>query len=518
MIAWLWAAYFAVKLWLNFKGVIAIHFWPNLALLALAMPYAPSRGPEGVKKSMLVRQCLAVPLGAALFWYDSYLPPFIYSMKFLLANRSLVFNGFSGEFLAGLAAKETSFIALAALLALFLFAAKKKLHPTPIVFLALMLVFVKSLRGGGRGVPADLQRFYAQQAKEWVPFPSGTVSSPPFDIVFIHICSLAWDDLKVIHETNPQFLDDANIVFTDFNSATSYSAPAALRLSRAPCGQVAHDALYRPWPPQCDLWTQLRVAGYRTYAQLNTAPAYYGMAAELKKYAGLDWPGKVDGLPVQMLSFDGQPVYANKPVLDRWLAKRQQDGEPRAALFYNTITLHTGGHEDVSDWWKEPALDEYSQAFSSLDRDLVAFEYELARDGRSTAVVIVPEHGAALRGTRIQAAQLRDIPLPRITEVPVAVRFIGPLFRNAPAKITVPAPSSYLALAKLLSDLISDPGLASRPGALAAEAGSLPATGYLSETQNWKVFMDKGQYYLLSKDGDWRTLPREDVPVKGQMP
>ncbi len=519
MIGWLWAAYFTIKLWLDFKGVIAISFWPNLALLVLAMPYAPVSDQGKIKKSIVVRQCLAVPLGIALLWYDSYLPPFIYSMKFLLANKNLIFNGFSGQFLTKwFATQETNFLAFAILILVFIFMAKKKIHPTPIVFLTLMLVFVESLRLGNNGISIDLEHFYAQQAQKQIPFPVKTDQKPPFDIIFIHICSLAWDDLNVIHDTNPLFLDNANILFTDFNSATSYSTPAALRLSRAPCGQVSHNALYHTWPSQCDLWTQLRRAGYRTYAQLDTDPAYYGMAAELKKFADLNWPGKINGLPIQMLSFDNQPVYANKPVLDRWLAKRQKNAEARAALFYNTITLHTGGHKDIPDWWKESLVDEYIQAFSSLKQDLISFEGDLAGDGRNSVVVIVSEHGAALRGSVIQAAQLRDIPLPRITEVPVAIRFIGPLFKNAPKKIIVSAPSSYLALAKLLSDIISNPQMVSQPGALATEVQTLPTTEYLSETQNWKVFKDKGRYYLLNKDGKWRPLDHADVPAKGEIP
>ncbi|HVC09174.1 MAG TPA: cellulose biosynthesis protein BcsG [Elusimicrobiota bacterium] len=513
MIAWLWAAYFAVKLCLYFKGVIAVHFWPNLALLLLAMPYAPSRG-QGVKKSMILRQCLAVPLGAALFWYDSYLPPFLYTMRFLYHNQGVMLSGFSNQFLAAAAANKATLAEFALIAAVCFVAAKKKLHPTPAVFLALMLVFVESLRGGGHGVSAALDRFYARQAGKKVAFLAPPPGAPPFDIVFIHICSFSWDDLSVIEDTAPALLQNANLVFTRFNSATSYSTPAALRLSRAPCGQVAHDALYRSWPPQCSLWVQLRRVGYRTYAAMNTEPGYFHMAGDLHKWADMDMPIPVDGLPTQLLSFDDAKVLANLPVLERWLKIRGRDDAPRAALFYNTITLHTGGHPDTPEWWKESLLQRYPEHFAWLQSDVLAFENDLARSGRNTVLVIIPEHGAALRGSAIQAPTLRDIPLPRITEVPVAVRFIGPLFKAAPPKIAVDKPESYLAVAKLLSDLISDPLLVSRPGALASEVQSLPTTGYLAETAAWKVFKDGDRYYLLGKDGQWRTLPREDSPTR----
>ncbi len=40
-------------------------------------------------------------------------------------------------------------------------------------------------------------------------------------------------------------------------------------------------------------------------------------------------------------------------------------------------------------------------------------------------VVVVPEHGGALKGDRMQVSGLRDIPSPSITDVPVGVKFFG---------------------------------------------------------------------------------------------
>ena len=44
---------------------------------------------------------------------------------------------------------------------------------------------------------------------------------------------------------------------------------------------------------------------------------------------------------------------------------------------------------------------------------------ELEASGRRAVVVLVPEHGAALRGDSAQIAGLREIPTPAITLVPV---------------------------------------------------------------------------------------------------
>lgn len=38
-------------------------------------------------------------------------------------------------------------------------------------------------------------------------------------------------------------------------------------------------------------------------------------------------------------------------------------------------------------------------------------------------VVVVPEHGGALKGDRMQISGLRDIPSPSITNVPAGVKF-----------------------------------------------------------------------------------------------
>ncbi len=45
-----------------------------------------------------------------------------------------------------------------------------------------------------------------------------------------------------------------DIVFKNFNSATSYSGPAAVRLLRASCGQLSHTNLYQPSGADCYLF------------------------------------------------------------------------------------------------------------------------------------------------------------------------------------------------------------------------------------------------------------------------
>ncbi len=50
--------------------------------------------------------------------------------------------------------------------------------------------------------------------------------------------------------------------------------------------------------------------------------------------------------------------------------------------------------------------------------ELNAFFNELEKSGRKVMVVVVPEHGGALKGDRMQVSGLRDIPSPSITNIP----------------------------------------------------------------------------------------------------
>ncbi|HXN85930.1 MAG TPA: cellulose biosynthesis protein BcsG, partial [Candidatus Binataceae bacterium] len=144
-----------------------------------------------------------------------------------------------------------------------------------------------------------------------------------------------------------------------------------------------------------------------------------------------------------------------------------------------------------------------------------SFEKNLVADGRSAVLMIVPEHGAALRGTTIEAADLRDIPLPRITKVPVAVRFVGPLFVQAPSGLLVKRPSSYLALAQMLSELLADPSIASDKTRLDQMLEDLPQTEFMSESEKWKVFRFSGRYFVYGKDKTWTLLPADHEAAPG---
>ncbi len=58
----------------------------------------------------------------------------------------------------------------------------------------------------------------------------------PFDVLIINICSLSWSDIEAVGLMDHPLWKHFDLLFKNFNSATSYSGPAAARLLRASCG------------------------------------------------------------------------------------------------------------------------------------------------------------------------------------------------------------------------------------------------------------------------------------------
>ena len=83
----------------------------------------------------------------------------------------------------------------------------------------------------------QLDDFYQQQTQLKSQFPTN-FNGQPFDVVVLNIWFLATADLDAIGVRPRDLFDNFDILFSNFNSATSYSGPAAIRLLRASCGQL----------------------------------------------------------------------------------------------------------------------------------------------------------------------------------------------------------------------------------------------------------------------------------------
>lgn len=508
-----WAFYFLAKLALHYSGALRLHVLPNLALLVLAMPFAP--GESRFPFLRRLRQGAALAAGAALLWYDSYLPPFLFCLRFARDNPNALSWGFMNEVAAGFVSAR-GLLGLCALAALAAAVGRRRLHLTPAVFLALLLVPVLELRQPREEIAREAARFYEAERGRRVAIPPA--QGAPFDLVILHVCSLSWDDLAASGTPRPRLLEGASYLFTRFNSATSYSGPASLRLMRAPCGHVPHGELYSPWPKGCALMPALRASGFDTFSAVNFPKASMGMVQNLVARAGVDEPVPNENMPVRWLNYDGETVVEDYAMLSRLWGRRQESRAPRAALYYDTVSMHGGVHDDKPEWWKDPKGAVYLRAQEALGRDLERFYNDIEASGRSAVVLLVAEHGRALRGSALQAESLRDIPLPGITRVPAAVRFVGPLFEGAPRGRVADQPMSYLALAQLMADLIGDPSLGRSPDRLEAAVAALPRTKAVSETESWKVLEHDGAAYLYGKDRSWRPLPPDPAVVLGPVP
>ena len=115
-------------------------------------------------------------------------------------------------------------------------------------------------------------------------------------------------------------------------------------------------------------------------------------------------------------------------------------------------------------------------------------------------LVIVPEHGAALHGDRMQIAGMREIPTPSITHVPVGVKLINMDRKIDNTPLHIGTPTSLLALSELISRLSTDKW---QP-----LTDNLPETPIVSETAGAQVIVYQGVTYVrLEGQSEWTPYP-----------
>ena len=208
-------------------------------------------------------------------------------------------------------------------------------------------------------------------------------------------------------------------------------------------------------------------------------------------------------LPVILLGLDGSPVYDDTAVLNRWLDVTEKDKNSRSATFYNTLPLHDGNHyPGVSK-----TADYKARAQKFFD-ELDAFFTELEKSGRKVMVVVVPEHGGALKGDRMQVSGLRDIPSPSITDVPVGVKFFGMKAPHQGAPIVIEQPSSFLAISDLVVRVLDGKIFTEDNVDWKKLTSGLPQTAPVSENSNAVVIQYQDKPYVRLNGGDWVPYPQ----------
>ncbi|WP_027994261.1 cellulose biosynthesis protein BcsG [Simplicispira psychrophila] len=523
-----WNLYFLLKVALFYRGYTGFHWELNLALgVALAWPL-----PQGHWRRL--RNVLAWPAALALLYHDSYLPP---PARVLSQAQALL--GFSADYWLELLQRLFSptlalalvVIALAyALLAQrirFATLALAGILSVPLVALlpsnpanTLAGVGDASATTAADGPPATpdalLQAFYTEQSQLRLQLQTDANAAPPFDIIVLHVCSLSWDDMEFVGLHNPALLARFDVVFSNFNSAASYSGPASLRVLHGTCGQQPHNQIYAGEDAACYAFPSLEKLGYQTQALLNHDGLYEDFAATLEKKGGL--AGKLlpnQSATVHMQNFDGSPIYNDYALLSQWWKQRLAQGDAPVALYYNTISLHDGNR--VPGMTSRRSLDTYKPRLAQLLADFDQFITDLEKAQRPVVLVLVPEHGAALSGDKMQISGMREIPNPHITLVPTAVKLIGlktpspaegavsPTRGTAGVPLVVDAPMSYLGLFALLGDWLADSPYAAQPRqTLAERVEKLPGTRFVAENADVITMRnDAGQYMLKSGNDPW---------------
>jgi cellulose synthase operon protein YhjU len=514
----LWSAYFIAKLLLYAGGYIGFNPWLNL-LFAIFTALPPQNARQRFTKNMI-----AIPLGVMLLYHDSWLPPFARVLE-QTDNLAAFTPGYLWELLQRFVNWK---LLLATVVLVFVYAlARRKLRLSTFVFIAILVVLLRpespmplepafataAVNQAARRNPQaaiDLRNlreealegmltdFYDNERLRQVRF-APLLDEAPYDIVILHVCSLAWDDLKFTDADDDPLLRRFDIVFDEFNSAASYSGPAAIRLLRGNCGQTRHRQLYETAGSDCLVIDGLQRIGFAPQWLMNHDGRFGNFFADVRRHGAFPRdPEPLTRAKVVQHAFDGSPIYEDYGVLSSWWSKRLADPTPRVVLYYNSISLHDGNRVGAE---KGPAS--YGGRLEKFSRDMRRFMDDVEASGRRAIVLFVPEHGAAVRGDRRQIPGLREIPTRAITHVPVGVLLINT--SSGAAKVTqrIEAPASYLALNELLARLLADNPFAKGDLQLGTYTQNLPRTESVAENEGTTVMHISGQSLVRMPNGEW---------------
>ncbi|WP_109127033.1 cellulose biosynthesis protein BcsG [Dyella sp. C11] len=520
-----WNLYFIAKLYLASVGTIEPMWWLNLLFaLALLVPFHR-------RWQRVTRQIVAIVVGAALLYHESSLPPFGYVLKQIPALA-----GFSPGYMMELARRifHPAMVYIPLIVIVVYAIINRWVRVTTFVLLALVIfplwqgmgtLIAKSNTAGSvaanpradanaANAGADgstgsydeqLAAFHhAEKSRRVSFFPMSTDAAAQFDIIVIHICSLSWDDLDVANMRDNPLFGKFDYVFKNFSSAASYSGPAAIRLLRASCGQESHQELYSSDPQECHVFADLAAAGYDVQFMMNHNGRFDDFRGIVEREIGRPGiqPESTEGLPPFMREFDGSQLVDDYDALAKWYQDRTAKGGGPVALYYNTVSMHDGNRLPDSNL---TSLQSYPIRLTRLLGDIDRFTDVVAHSGRKAVIIFVPEHGAALRGDAGQISGLREIPTPRIVHIPVGVKLVGLPAGKAPQgkAISIDTPTSYLALAQLMSNLVANSPFKADAPALDQYAHDLPQTRMVGENENTITLTTANGYVIHTPDGVW---------------
>lgn len=521
-----WNYYFLAKFGLMWFGYLNLDAFLNLVfVMVLIFPVRSARLNS-------IRLIITIPIGFFLLWHDTWLPGF----HTLMGNGNNV-KEFSFGYMIELVNRFINIKMIGALFVLFVvwLFMSQWLRFTTFIVSAILWINVfpvysqhtmsKIINENGDNIVTDnilkekynnprtedgsvekwVKQFYSNESDRTTQFPQNLPSdSQPFDILIINICSLSWGDLDFSGLRDHPIWSHLDIIFDQFNTASSYSGPAAIRLLRASCGQTSHELLYHKTSSKCYLFDNLSRLGFKKELLLDHPGIFNNYEDNLTKYGNLGVKKiNQDGLKFDLQSFFGTPVYNTDMLLNRWLDYRIHDESKRTSTFINLIPLHDGnriiGQTRTAD---------YKLRATKMLTQLDEFLKRLDKSGRKTMVVLIPEHGAALEGDKVQISGLRDIPSAGITHVPVGIVFTGLKAPHLMTPIVIKQPSSYLAVSEIISRAVSGKEFVQHDIDWASFTQDLPETQAVSENENNSVINYNGKYWLKQAGGNWIPFPQ----------
>lgn len=502
-----WSYYFLCKLVLVAGGVLQSNLGLNLPFALFTAVRAHRRWPR------VLKQLVAVPLGIGLLYHDAQLPPFA-----RLLEQADALASFNTDYLIDLALRFIDPAVVLVLLAtgVLFWVLSHKLRLSALAILGILMSPVlarfsdpptpttASATAGSHPLDLDetLEAFYQKEKGRKVLFPAANDDALPYDIVLLHVCSLAWDDLEAAGLREHPFLQRLDLRFSRFSAAASYSGPAAIRLLRSACGQASHDGLYQPADVSCLLMNRFEQAGFEPQLAMNHDGRFGDfLSQDVRRLGGVSAPLlPLDRIPATLRAFDGSRVHDDYAVLEDWWKTRRLLETPRAALYYNTATLHDGNK--IPGEPRLTPLESYRVRARRLFDDLERFFALVEASDRRMVVALVPEHGANVRGDRTQISGLREIPSPAITQVPAGIALLGISTPRA-APVVRERPSSHLAVAQLLAQFIARNPYAADAPALSDYAATLAETPSVAENEGVIVIEHEGRWWLRDPDQDW---------------
>lgn len=517
-----WNVYFIIAFALAAFGYIELNLLGNALLMAwLLLPVGP-------KWLRILRGTLGVAAAAVLLYSESWLP----GVDSILANKGGI-AGFSLLYMAEFALDfiNVKMVGWGLLVFLGYFLVRRYVRVTffTIVYFlgAVTMPWVQSILperapvvtadAGGQtneaAAPAKTGKADAKAVGEWYDaflayehdrrarFPNGlSEKDTPFDILLLSICSVSNDDLAVSQLDQHPLFKEFNIRFDSFNAATAYSGPALLRLLNGACGQPSHSELYGERRPECEIMTRLGTLGYSQRLLMDHSGEYDNFLQSMRDKAGVTATLDNAKYPTRYMGFDDEEIVDSLAVLRHWQRTQVKSKAGRTATLINFIALHDGNRLPGRGR-AEPFKPRAQEMFDNIR----TFLRELERSGRKTMVVIVPEHGAAVRGDKIQVPRLRDIPTMRISRVPVMVKFVG--LKGMPNEpIHVTGNTSYLALTSLIGKTLETDYFSKDGGTVPLEqlVHDLPQTNPVSENGTVQTLEYQGREYFRQNGGEWK--------------